>query len=341
MFKSNTKEKEIQVVKSNYKPKEWERVKVRQEGKDRATVIKQEKRTKTHIKKISKTHYEVLSTGEIKEYKERTVEENKKTRRQVLRRTFDQIKAIIRANFVNEGEPGCNAQVFMTLTYAENMTDEKRLYTDFEKFWKKLTYHIPGLEYLSIAEPQGRGAWHLHIMIKKPGAEVLYIDYNLVAKLWPHGSSTTERLKSDNIGNYYVSYFSGVMASLKDDHSLPDDEPLSSEEIYKREKEDPGKSLVKGMRLYMYPKNFRFYRRSRGMKVPQYEEDLLIGVQEEYYEVESTVHSYDLRRVDAETNSIEILNRVYKAEYKRKPDNMRSYRTDFKRKARVREVLRN
>jgi hypothetical protein len=318
LLKSNTKEKEIQVAKSNYKPKEWEKVKIRPEGKDRATVIKQEKRTKTHIKKISKTHYEVLSTGEIKEYKENTVEQNKKNRRQSLRRTFDQIKAIIRANFVNEGEPGCNAQVFMTLTYAENMTDEKRLYSDFDKFWKRLTYHIPGLEYLSIAEPQERGAWHLHVMIKKPTAKLLYIDYNLVAKLWPHGYSMTERLKSNDIGNYYIAYFTGALAALDNDHSLPDGEALSSEEIYKNEKENPSKSVVKGMRLGMYPKNFRFYRRSRGMTVPQYEEDLLVGVQEEYYEVESTVRSYDLIRVDAETNSVEILNRVYKAEYKRR-----------------------
>ena len=55
---------------------------------------------------------------------------------------------------------------WVTLTYAENMTNTERLYTDFKKFKQKLKRYLKQeFEYIVAMEPQGRGAWHAHIVL--------------------------------------------------------------------------------------------------------------------------------------------------------------------------------
>lgn len=49
------------------------------------------------------------------------------------------------------------------------MTDPVRLYEDYRRFWQRFKYYLrkqghPAVEYIIAAEPQGRGAWHLHCL---------------------------------------------------------------------------------------------------------------------------------------------------------------------------------
>lgn len=67
-----------------------------------------------------------------------------------------------------------------------------------------------------------------------------------MAKLWSKGFTKTKRLrKADKVGNYLIAYLSNLQ--LGDENS-------------------ENKSVVKGARLYMYPKGIRIYRTSRGIE---------------------------------------------------------------------------
>lgn len=237
----NTSKIEMQGVIPRNIGKE-EIVKMVVQGDSYVDVMKAEKPTGATIKKLDKDHYCILRTGEIKEFqKDKTKDKSKDD----LRKTFNRLRQLIRTNFVKDG----SNQLFITLTYAENMTDEKRLYNDFDKFFKKLKYKFKGhkLDYIAVMEPQERGAWHVHLMLKS-NQSILYIDNKELAKIWGFGYTDTQRLKSDDVGSYYVAYFTDILAESKNAKSE--------------------KKRKKGARLSMYPKGFKFYRTSRGIKKP-------------------------------------------------------------------------
>lgn len=315
--KDTTQQKKIQVVKGTHKPKGFDIVKVRYEGDTYATVIHQERPTKTHVRKIDSKRYEVLSTGEIKEYQPMSQDQKRRIRRQTLNRTFNDLCGLIRYNFVNSGEKGCNAQLFITLTYADNMVDGDKAKKDLNLFITKLNKKYKGiydLEYIAVIEPQERGAWHFHIMLKATNTDWLWIEYSDLNRLWKHGYTDIQRLRSDDIGRYYVTYFTALM-----DTGEEDKEDATSEDTYRREKsvKNPSKKVKKGSRLEMYTPNMKFYSKSRGIKKPSYEETPLCSLEEDGYK-EDYVRQYDIYK-KAEDNSIEILNRVYKATYAKNP----------------------
>ena len=142
----------------------------------------------------------------------------------------------------------------MTLTYKENMQDAERLMTDFDKFYKRLKYSMNGRElaYVSIAEPQGRGAWHLHVLLKSKDGGNLYIDNRQMQELWGHGWTETKRLKGDNPGAYFVAYFQNT----EEEHPGLIADPRKA------------KKYQKGGRLKFYPKDFKFFRTSRNIEKP-------------------------------------------------------------------------
>jgi len=223
-------------------------VRLSRQGDVHAEVLFMAQKPKPGVKRLSKTEYVVLSTGEVKKY---APAEGKM--RESLRRTFQELKALIRTNF-SADDPH---QKFITLTYAENMTDADRLYTDFKTFMMRLQYHYKAypLDYIVVAEPQGRGAWHMHLMLKSltPG---LWIDKDDLTRIWRHGATEISQLKSDDVGNYYVAYFTSLSVEAKmlaNGVANPD---------------DGSKSYVKGGRLQYYPQGFRFYRCSRGIDRP-------------------------------------------------------------------------
>lgn len=76
---------------------------------------------------------------------------------------------------------------FLTLTFAENLTNIKKSHYELEKFIKRLqTYirkHIDKnykLGYISVIEFQERGAIHFHILCDLP-----FIDTGIIEKIWP------------------------------------------------------------------------------------------------------------------------------------------------------------
>ena len=300
----------IKTQEGKYKPKDWDVVKVI----NQADRYLDEKATKhkilTHVRKIDKEHYINLKTGEIKKYKFKSPDEDRDYF--VLMRTFEKLRQILRTNFV-----GDKSEAFLTLTYKQNMTDEKKLYADLTVFLRTVRRNYPEmkLEYVAVAEPQGRGAWHWHIVVKNMNGN-FWINQAKLRKMWGHGGAYIERLKNGDIGAYYVTYFTSTLQGIS--HKKAHDKAENSTERL-------SKAKLKGSRIGFYPKHFKFYRCSRGIKRPTEEELFHFEISQDNGYEQVFERSIDvLKDVDiVESNGIiktntEELNMIYNSTYKRK-----------------------
>lgn len=189
-------------------------------------------------RKISRNQVVNVVTGEIIDCKVSSTREDNQVS---LRRTIKRLRDLINCNFF-----GDDNELFITLTYRENMTDYKRLYKDFDRFYKRLRYRFKDIEfcYISVIEPQERGAWHLHVLLKALNKDYLFIDNDsVISELWGQGFTKTQRLRGvDNVGAYLSSYLTDLI-------------------------DEKGRKK-KGARLYLYPSGVNIYRCSRNCRRP-------------------------------------------------------------------------
>lgn len=216
-----------------------------------------------NIKKLNENEYIYLPTGEIlkcKHIKNRS--ENLSQVSQSLKRLRDYINT-------NIVEPlNCR---WITLTYAENMTDTKKLYRDFQKFIQKLKYNFKEykIEYIVAMEPQGRGAWHAHLILifdrKAP-----YIPNKTIEKIWGLGFTKTKMLIDiDNVGAYLTAYLGDMEYNFDSLKVLAENNcDISNLKTKVIEIDNKQKKFIKGGRLFLYPPKFNLYRCSKGIKKP-------------------------------------------------------------------------
>lgn len=216
-----------------------------------------------------KREFVILSSGEVKEcntYKSRA--DNYKG----LKKTFQKCRDLINANVVD-----VNNVRWITLTYKDNMTDTKKLYTDFRDFNKRFQYFCEKksygkAEYIVMMEPQGRGAWHAHLLYiwqhKAP-----FIPNETLKELWGLGFVKIKKLDNvDNVGAYLTAYLGDM--EFEDVSSMPNGwtfATLKTVDIENDEGKMETKRFIKGGRLPMYPSNFNMIRYSRGVKKPTVE----------------------------------------------------------------------
>lgn len=213
-----------------------------------------------HIQKIDADRYVMLETGEILEFNK---SENRSENENSLRQTFKRMRYLINNNFL--GKPN---ELFFTLTYADNMTDTKRLYEDFNKFVKRLKYRFKGsttIDYLNVIEPQERGAWHAHVLVRFNDLAKIYLPNAELRELWGHGFVRVKSLKNvDNIGAYLSAY----LTDLELDHENIMRAMSEKRNVTIRVVDGEEKKFIKGGRLHMYPPGMNLYRSSRGIKKP-------------------------------------------------------------------------
>lgn len=213
------------------------------------------------IQKLDKDSYIILNTGEVKDCNHiENRAENKLQVSQSLKRLRD---------YINTNVSDVSKCKWITLTYAENMTDTKQLYNDFKKFIMRFKYKYGKFEYIVACEPQGRGAWHCHCIIifnqKAP-----YIPNKIIEELWGNGFTKTNKLDNvDNIGAYLTAYLGDLELSSCQEYNIAynaEDVKVITE-VGDIKLKTP-KRFVKGGRLCMYPPGFNIYRVSRGIKKP-------------------------------------------------------------------------
>ena len=223
-------------------------------------------------KRVDKDHYLDMRTGELLKYSHI---QNRADETRSIRNTLARIRALINANVV---EPdNCR---WLTLTYAENMTDTKRLYEDYRRFWQRFCYWCKRNgyvkpEYITVQEPQGRGAWHVHaFLIWQTRAP--FIPNDRISALWGNGFTKIMALRDcDNVGAYFSAYLGDM--PLDEVERLPEGqrEAVSGTIEEKNFTDERGtikaKKFVKGGRLCMYPPGMNIVRTTKGIKRPSVE----------------------------------------------------------------------
>lgn len=229
----------------------------------------------SNVRKINADFYVNLATGEVCEYRHG---ETRADNLGSVRRSLATIRG-----YVNENVTAENSR-WVTLTYAENMTDTRRLYRDFRDFWKRFKYWnqkqgYGNPEYISVIEPQARGAWHCHVFLIWPHPAP-YIDNNAVLeRLWPFGWTKCKALNNvDNIGAYFSAYLADM--PLSDLERLPAKarqallsagRGVQSKSLHAPDGGTESKAFVKGARLVLYPPGMQLIRHSRGIRPPTVE----------------------------------------------------------------------
>ena len=219
--------------------------------------------SRQQTQKLDKNNYIVLSTGELRQY------EHTETRAEnavSIKKSMRNLRDIINTNCTDTTK--CK---FLTLTYRDNMRDTDRLYTDIKKFFMRLRYHLKNtkFEYITVIEPQGRGAWHAHILLIF-NKRAPFIPNSDIEKIWGKGFTKITNIDSiDNIGAYLTAYLTDLdieQASLQDIKQAKD---IKEVETLDKDGNKVSKRVIKGGRLKYYPTGTRFYRCSRGVKRPQ------------------------------------------------------------------------
>jgi hypothetical protein len=213
------------------------------------------------IKKISADEYILLSTGEIKEF------QHQENRADNLRSVALSLKKL--RDYINTNVTDVSKCLWITLTYAENMTDTKRLYKDFDKFIKRFRYKFGDCEYIVACEPQGRGAWHAHFIPIFRG-KAPFVPNKELAETWKNGFVKVQKMDDiDNVGAYLTAYLGDF--ELNDETKTICKNSKMCGEISTVEIDGISKKVVKGGRLYLYPNGFNLFRKSKGIKPPEVE----------------------------------------------------------------------
>lgn len=221
------------------------------------------------IQKLSSDYYIINGeeTGEVYEFKHT---DNRAENIDNVRQSLKKLRDLINANT----ERPENIR-WITLTYAENMKDPERLYKDYEKFWKRFKrftqkYFSLIPEYITAAEPQARGAWHLHCLFifsdKAP-----FISNEDLKRLWGQGFVSIKTVKNvDNLGVYLNAYLTDMDAveAVSTAQTPYKADRLKQVNISDQDGKTISKAVIKGSRLKLYPTHFRIYRCSKGIKRP-------------------------------------------------------------------------
>lgn len=225
-------------------------------------IMYSEKRSRGgYIAKLDKDSYMDKRTGEIKEFEHI---ENRSQDLDNVAKTLKRLRDILNANITDTSK--CR---WVTLTYKENMTDPQKLRIDAENCIKRLREKYGSFEYITAAEPQGRGAWHLHCVFIFPD-KAPYMANETVAQAWKKGFVTVKSLDSvDNVGAYLTAYLGDMELTDTQGTEMSENIKGIKEITYKDSNGDiQTKRYIKGARLSMYPPKFNIYRKSKGIKEP-------------------------------------------------------------------------
>lgn len=249
---------------SGFKPDSSALVKVTEMGNVTEVQYMSRRNMKQTIQILpGREEYVHLSTGEIKPVSHHT---SRADDFKSLRKTFARCRNLINANVTDVSHVR-----WCTLTYAENMTDTKRLHDDFRKFVMRMktfckSNKLDTFEYIAMMEPQGRGAWHVHLLLIFPKMAP-YIANADLSKIWGHGFVKINALDNvDNVGAYLTAYLADMTLedAQKDERAFQAVESSEMKHIGGQ-----SKAVLKGARLAMYPAGFNMIRHSRGLKEPE------------------------------------------------------------------------
>lgn len=246
--------------RTNIRPMDTELVKVKQAGNITEVTYTSRRSKGGTTRKISKDEYVDIRDGQVKEFNH---QDRRSDDLKSVSRSMKQGRDMINANVINPSE-----WRWITLTYAENMTDQKKLYNDFKNFLRKLKPFYSFNRYIICVEPQRRGAWHIHLLLGFP-TEAPFIPNDILAHTWGHGFVKARKLDNvDNVGAYLTAY----LADIPLDELTPSEVgracTVKEVDTLDENGKPVKKRVLKGARLSMYPAGMHIFRWSRNCKKP-------------------------------------------------------------------------
>lgn len=127
-------------------------------------------------------------------------EKQEKNRSDTLVKAKKNLRRLINSNVDRYGE----TTKFLTLTYAENVTDVKLSNYNFKKFVQRLNYKLSiKLKYSVVIEFQKRGAIHYHVV----AYNLPYVPSDVLEDIWGYGFIKVNKIDHvDNVGAYITKY---------------------------------------------------------------------------------------------------------------------------------------
>ena len=146
---------------------------------------------------------------------------------------------------------------WLTLTYANAMTDHTKVYEDGKMFLRRLQRYLnkskelvdsqKSFKRITVAEPQGKNhdnSWHLHILLIFD-VTAPFIANGVIADLWGHGITDTRKVyDTEGLALYFKAYLSDVEY---EDETGEEDTPKSG--IVEKKVDGKNKKFIKGERL--------------------------------------------------------------------------------------------
>lgn len=258
------------------------------------------------VKKLNANRYIDTRTGELKDFSHANNRaENKATVAQSLRNLRDVINT-------NLTEP--EKALWVTFTYRANMTDPDRLYQDYRKFWLRFRYRYPKTQYIAAAEPQARGAWHLHCLFFFPG-KAPFIPNAEMEKLWRQGFTKTKSLRNiDNPGLYLTSYLGDMELTEALQARATKGNGMTEKQVADEKGQRRTKAIIKGGRLCLYPTGFRLFRCSKGIKRPE----ILQTTEEQAQKIIGNTPLTFEKTIEVTNRSGEVVNTINYRQYTKK-----------------------
>ena len=208
--------------------------------------------TRATVKKIDKNYYIVGDeSSEVRECKHTN---NRQESPKSVRKTLNKLCDVINTN--SKDVKCCK---WLTLTYSENMTDLKKLTRDWENMRKKMRRQWGDFKYIKVKEPQGRGAWHLHVLLIFEGTAP-FMPVEDLQKAWGKGFVYIKSLKNNiNNGLYFTMSLRDMKVSDAEEFGIEVDSSKLSK----------NKKYVKGARLSLYKSVVHIFDCSEGIYSPE------------------------------------------------------------------------
>lgn len=166
----------------------------------------------SQFRRLNKYEYIDMETGEIREYNLTDIKSDANIRRTMNKK----VRPILENSFF-----GGRNELFISLTFSQDMQNFNELPNYFNNFWKRLTRKYKNkynLACLYVKEMQSkRCCWHYHLMLKEVNGKYLIIDTDTLYKIWKYGSITVSRIWG---GNDYIYREINEEKRLNDDFFL-------------------------------------------------------------------------------------------------------------------------
>lgn len=211
------------------------------------------------VKRLTKETYLDPATNSVRTYQQ-------KEKRTENESTFYRTKRELNWLILNSFE-GKENELFITLTYKEQMLDYEMLGKDFRNFMRRLSRHFKeeiDFDYIIVREPHLSGSWHMHVLIKYstntdsaalPSSNREWTE--LITEKWKKGIVHISPIKEVNQLAVYLTRH--LMDIAVDDNG---------EEIELFADSLSPKSLVKNKRLELYPQHLKIYSYSKRIERP-------------------------------------------------------------------------